>query len=792
MRAVAIALLALLAADSARAGDALWTVAIVGRRDVVMTLRQDGHGAPSADAHLLAPDLSLAVSNRNGVVAIRDSNGVEWQTADGSLRLDGPIGSRSLSSPVLVKQDAVFLPLDAVATLAGRTLVVEERGRARLVPSALPSHASTSTVAVPTAASATNAAATAPTSPAVVGTGAPATAGAAGDVRGPQGWDFFSLPKTLEERRASAREDDDLLALRDRPAAPEIQPSNREAFGLEFGTGWVSNGGGALELLGSGSIAGYQLSAAGFLTGGPHGASVRSGRVSLDSPSGGWTTEAGDLLSEMRGLGSGVRVSRRITSRWRPGLSLYVNDWRVRGDRSAVAYRDSILVTRNIDLRGEVASDGSRFAAARVIAGRGSIDTFYRYSPERRTTDGGLSLSYSLWHGVTAYGGTRRSIGASPERWSMAGVALPLMHGSSISFEESRTSRQSTDDTARTFGLQLPFGPLRMMQRYTWTDVALLDAPSSAAFGRRQLQSMASWSPSPRLRFTYQLGTQWLAGSDARQWTELESVLRLSSRTSLQAVTGFPSVTDRQRLRVGLQQTLAKAFRLSVEYGRLPAFQSRMAAAPDISRLLVMVRHSVTVRTPAAGTTVEGFVRDDNGAAVAGAVVALGRYMTTTRTDGRYHFDHVPAGEHALSLVYDRLPAAYSADVAEQVLRLAGGMRNVQADLAVRSLRALHGRVYIDRNSNGRMDEGEGQGGVVVRLDDNGTATMTDDEGAFAFYNLEPGRYAVWIEGTRLKSGLALVSTARRIVNLEPDAAVTNLDFELATRDKPIVFKEQP
>ena len=785
MRLVAFVLLALLAAVQARAGEALWTVAIVGRRDVVLSLRQDGTGVPSADAHLLAPDLSLAVSSRNGVVAIRDTNGVEWRTTDGSLRLDGPLESRSLSSPVVVKQDAVYLPLDAVASLAGRTLVVEERGRARLVPSAVPAHAAAPRAA---AASATNAAVATTT------TGTAATAGAttAGDVRGPQGWEHFSLPKTADERQASAREDEDMLALRERPLAPEMQPPSRESLGLDLGTGYVRGGGGAFDLLGTGTVAGHRIAIASFLTGGPSGVTLRSSHISIDSPSASWTAEAGDLLSEMRGLASGVRFSRRMGARWRPGVSLYANDWRVPGDRAAVSYRDDILITKNVDVRGELSTDGSRFGAVRVIAGRGNIDTFYRYSPQRDTTDRGVSLSYNMGLGLTAYGGLRRSVGATPERWSMVGVAMPLVHGSTISLEEARTSRASTNDTARTLGLQLPFGPIRVMQRYTWTDVALIDAPSSLDVGRRQLQSMASWSPSPRVRFTYQLATQWLAGSSARQWTELESMLRLTSRTSLQAVTGFPSVTNPQRLRVGLQQQLPRAFRVSVEYGRLPAFQSRTLNAPDISRLLVMVRRSISVRTPAAGTTVEGFVRDDNGAAVAGAAVSLGRFMTTTRTDGRYRFEHVPPGDHALALVPDRLPAAYSADFADRTLRVSGGARDVQADLAVRSLRAIHGRVFLDRNSNGRMDAGEGQSGVVVRLDDEGTATLTDDSGVFAFYNLEPGRYTVWIDGARLRTGLGVASPARTPVNLEPDAAATNIDFELVVRDKPIVFKERP
>ena len=47
-------------------------------------------------------------------------------------------------------------------------------------------------------------------------------------------------------------------------------------------------------------------------------------------------------------------------------------------------------------------------------------------------------------------------------------------------------------------------------------------------------------------------------------------------------------------------------------------------------------------------------------------------------------------------------------------------------------------------------------------------------------------------DGTRLRAGLGVGSPARTPVNLEPDAAATNIDFELVVCDKPIVFKELP
>jgi len=771
MRAtLAACVLSLLVCDAAGAAEALWTVAIVGRRDVVLSMRPVTDGMPSADAHLLGPDLDVTVSALAGTVTIRDANGVQWQTMHGAVRLDGPLESRSLTSPVQVAQDAVFLPLDAIAQLAGRKLVLEERGRAFLLPMPAP---------IPKASA-----------PKLASSAGVAVAGG-GDVRGPSGWQSFEVPKSREERTMMERESDDFVALKERPIVSDVLPSSHEALGLDLGAGFAQGGGAAFDATGSGTIAGYRLGVSSFLTGNDRRAELRSGRIALESRSGAWTTEGGDLLSEMRGLARGVRVSRRLTSRWRPGVSFYVNDRRVLNDRAAVAYRDSVLLTRNLDVRGEAASDGSRFAAVRLLAGRGAIETFYRYSADRDATDRGVSVSLDLFHGVGAYGGMRLSDTDVRERWSTAGINVPLFRQSSLSLEQTRTSRGSSSDTANAFGVQLPFGPVRIIQRYIWTDVALLEGPPVLNSGRRQMQSMASFAPNSRLRFTYQVGTQWFAGSDARQWTELESVLTVARNTSFHAVTGFPSVTDRTRLRVGVQQQLPHAFRLSVDYGRLPAFQSTTINAPDMSRLLVMLRRSFTLRTPAAGADLEGLVRDDSGTPVAGAVVSLGRYRTTTREDGRYRFAHVPPGQHDLAVVREHLPADFA--VAEQPRTIALGQgASARADIGVTSLHAIHGRVFIDVNGNGRLDDDEALANAVVRLGDSGTATLTSQSGVFDFYNLQPGRYAVWLDTARLRPDLALISQGRLTVDLQPDRPATNVDFRLAVHDRPILMRELP
>jgi hypothetical protein len=442
-------------------------------------------------------------------------------------------------------------------------------------------------------------------------------------------------------------------------------------------------------------------------------------------------------------------------------------------------------------LRGEVSTDGSLFGATRLLAGRGSAEVFYRRSPSREVQDRGVLVSYTFWSSVSAYGGVRFSTQNAGERWTMFGIGVPVYRQSSVTLEETWTERGTSSDRNHTVGFQIPIGHVRLMQRYQWTDIALMQGPTVLDTGRRQLQSMASYAPTPRVRFNYQVATQWFPGSEARQWTELESVVLLSRATSIHAVTGFPAVNDPRRFRVGLEQRLPNAFRLAVDYGRLPAFQSTARDVPTDPRLLVMVHRAVRVPTPAGGADVSGAVHDDSGAPVRGAVVSLGRFRTTTRDDGTYRFAHVPQGDHTLSLDREHLPAAYAVASEPRAVTVVGD-RPVRADLAVTALHVIRGRVYNDRNGNGRADDDEGVGDVVVRLDEKGPATLTSEAGAFAFYNLEPGPYLVWVDGARLRSDLMVVSPYRRQVQLQPDRATTNVDFIVATHEKPVLMKELP
>jgi hypothetical protein len=105
----------------------------------------------------------------------------------------------------------------------------------------------------------------------------------------------------------------------------------------------------------------------------------------------------------------------------------------------------------------------------------------------------------------------------------------------------------------------------------------------------------------------------------------------------------------------------------------------------------------------------------------------------------------------------------------------------------VTPLNAIHGRVYIDRNSNGRFDSGEAVAGAAIGAGEHLTAS--DADGAYSFYNFWPGTYV--IELLDVPAGFQK-GAARRTVILTDDRPATGVDFTVSTKTKPILWGGPP
>lgn len=73
------------------------------------------------------------------------------------------------------------------------------------------------------------------------------------------------------------------------------------------------------------------------------------------------------------------------------------------------------------------------------------------------------------------------------------------------------------------------------------------------------------------------------------------------------------------------------------------------------------------------------------------------------------------------------------------------------------------GRVFVDRNGNGRSDSGEGTAGAALYLED-GTRVITDEKGKFSISGIEPGTHVLRLDETSLPTGLEPVPASGRFM----------------------------
>jgi Carboxypeptidase regulatory-like domain len=458
------------------------------------------------------------------------------------------------------------------------------------------------------------------------------------------------------------------------------------------------------------------------------------------------------MFSNLRGAARGARVSWHATGGRTPTLSVYGSRPGLPGWPRVFVYGDQLRIRSQTLFDAEVGSDKSHYVRSRLATARLAVEASYRHSMTPQSLrDRGVQAGVKLWRNLGVAGGfflVDQDTGRT--RSGTLAVRLPISRFLDLTVERAmaRTPKGVTTSTAAMASLTA--GQVHLFHRYQQGQTTFTDDGITFAAEREQLQSMASYAPGPRLNVTLQLATAWRDSGPAQQWEEVQTSLKLTRGTTLQIVTAVPDVSDDSRLRARLTQQLGGHYALQLEYGRLATFQD-MAFASDRPRFKVMLRKSLNVPTPIGGSDVRGRVLDQNGRPVAGARVTLGAYTAESAPNGIYAFAHVPNGDYDLALEEAGLPADYAWD--GRRLRLAvRSSGHVTEDLLVAPLNAVHGRVYVDRNGNGRFDANEGVGGAVVRLEDRVTAT--DRDGSYDFYNLWPGPHVVALDRAHLPPDL--------------------------------------
>jgi hypothetical protein len=202
---------------------------------------------------------------------------------------------------------------------------------------------------------------------------------------------------------------------------------------------------------------------------------------------------------------------------------------------------------------------------------------------------------------------------------------------------------------------------------------------------------------------------------------------------------------------------------------------------------MVAIRKTWLVASPSRGGDVRGRAIDQAANPVSGALVRLGPYSAVTDAAGGFEFSRVPTGEFELALDQNRLPVSYASNESPRPLTVNGRSR-ANVDLHVIPLNTISGRVYIDRDGNGRYDDTEGVAGAVIAV--NGSVTATGVTGAYAFYNQPPGHYTLRLDVPRLAKGLAPASPASLVVELTDRQPLAGADFIVAMHDMPIIMRE--
>ena len=590
----------------------------------------------------------------------------------------------------------------------------------------------------------------------------------------------FVVPKSAE---ATPADPEDLIrSLRGAAAAP---PPAKGRLRTVLGVGYVQGADWGAEAIVSGTLGRLSIQSESLFTYGPQGLLFDHGTVWLQHADHRWIAEAGDLFSDLRGPATGVRFSWPVNDHWRRSLAVYGPPRQSLMKGTVLAYRDR-LELGGLTVDGEVATDASHFLRGRVTAGtRFAVESSYRRTfVAGSTKDAGIQAELRLWRGLAVTGGIFQSRRLDEtSAWRSVGIRFPIHRSVGITFERTFSTTGAMRSAASAVMVDAHANQFMFLQRYEWGDTRARQG-GLLSMQRDQMHSMASFAAGPRLNLGLRVATSWQPTGPSQSWLEAQATIRPARATLVQVSAPVPQAMDVDRIRVSLEQGLPRQFSILAEYGRPSPYQTiHYGAAPPRFRL--MVRRSFDVATPAGGGMVSGRVLDYVGRPVIGARVRLGGYTADADANGVYVFSHVPPGDFELTLDPEFLPADYAWDGRTRRLTIKASSRIVN-DLVVAPLNAIHGRVFADRNGNGRFDSGEGVAAAVIRLGERVTATSTD--GTYDFYNLMPGTYVVHLDADKLQ-GFTAEGPSRIQVELKDDRPSNGIDFLVIAKAKPIQWR---
>lgn len=123
-----------------------------------------------------------------------------------------------------------------------------------------------------------------------------------------------------------------------------------------------------------------------------------------------------------------------------------------------------------------------------------------------------------------------------------------------------------------------------------------------------------------------------------------------------------------------------------------------------------------------------------------------GNRYVETNADGIFRFEAIVAGDHRVYLDLLSVRADLTLpDGSSRNLTIGGGRSSTFDFRLVRTGR-IAGRVFLDKNANGKLDDGESPLADVRVVTASGRDTLTDADGYFTIADLAPGEHVVFID----------------------------------------------
>ena len=700
---------------------------------------------PTADVPLLnissiGPILGILVSPQADGAQLRTPDGKRWtwEAGSNSLVSDGQI--MPLHIPGIQQGMTLYLDADTIAELANLTLTTDADAKKLIFTSKDITEI--------------------PPQPEI------------GD-----GWKSFSISKPKSETKKSS--------VKQSVQQEELSPLGKDRLDFGVGLGYVQHADFGLELTANGKAAGGDMNFWGLVTQGNQGTILKNSHLNWLDRERGIGFEAGDLYSEAWGLVRGVRYTWNAGgNRW-PSIGGYIKNHSTDNPHSLFIYRDELQIGKNLKINGDLGTDQSRFLAANYKLGNMELFGFQRQLPDNLGKNDGVVASYALSPSSSIFYGWNSStdtLGAKNVSRNI-GVYIPILKRYNLILNKTEYDSERSSSTVYSAGMMIPItNSVNMYIRYQKNLFAggLINIQHNDS---NSLLTSLSLSASPRLNLNYQM-SRYMQEGKTSDYQQVVANYRISNRTSLQAITSFPNIMDSNLLRLRLERQMKNGMSLTVDYGRLASYQR----ADDLfgqQGFMVMLRKTWPLSVPAIGGKVSGRVLDQLGQPIESVVVQLGQYKTLSDKSGAYSFNCIPTGMYQISIPSESVPADYKVDAIAQQVNIRRNSRYT-FDLTLVPLGSLTGYVYMDKNSNGECDFGEGISDIAVCANDHSTAT--DRTGRFSFYNLEPIKYKVRIATEVLDKRYVVKGISEMDVEIQSDKSVTGLQFQLEEHKKPILF----